>query len=236
MTSAFSHLGARTALKHISEIVGRSPFFGSLPRDVLQEILGQSDLKSIAAGGALFHQGDASTAIFCVVSGLVKLSIQQSDGAEAVIEVFQPGHSFAEALAFRAERYPASAIALVDSVVLAAPSTVLVDVFKNHPDAFPAILAGTYAHLHKLVRQIESLKANSGLARLIHYILAVTETADDTQSAELPFEKKVLASLLGMKAETLSRSFRRLEPHGVVVDGRRVTVKDRKALLRLLEN
>ena len=188
------------------------------------------------AGATLFSQGDVSDAVFCVVSGLVKLSIHQSDGAEAVIDVFQPGHSFAEALAFRSETYPASAVALVDSAVFAAPSGVLQDVLQNHPEAFPAILAGTYAHLHKLVRQIESLKANSGLARLIHYILAVTESASGAENMTLPFEKQVLASLLGMKAETLSRSFRRLEPHGVVVDGRQITVRDRKALRRLLEN
>ena len=216
--------------------IRRSPFFGSLPLEVLDEIVGRSKSVVLAPGDTLFSQGDVSDAVFCVVSGLVKLSIHQSDGAEAVIEVFQPGQSFAEALAFRAEVYPASAVALVDSRVFASPSAVLQDVFRKNPDAFPAILAGTYAHLHQLVRQIESLKANSGLARLIHYILAVTGDAAGSGSVTLPYEKKVLASLLGMKAETLSRAFRRLEQHGVVVEGRQISVGNRKALERLLEN
>ncbi len=177
--------------------------------------------------------GEEADAVFCVVSGLVKLSIHQSDGEEAVIEVFQPGQSFAEALAFRAGTYPATAVALVDSEVFVAPSRVLQTVIRDNPDAVPAILAGTYSHLHSLVRQIESLKANSGLERLARYIVAATEDAPGGETAELPFEKKVLASLLGMKPETLSRQFNRLEPYGVTLQKRRIVIRDRKALLRL---
>ncbi len=217
------------------DIVRRSPFFGSLPKEVFNFITERSEIVDLDGGQTLFNQGELSDAVFCVVAGLIKLTRHQSDGDEAVIDVFQPGQSFAEALAFRADRYPASAVSLVNSSVFVAPSSVVQTAIQNNPEAFPAILAGAYAHLHQLVHQIESLKANSSLERLARYIIAATESSRDSDAAELPFEKQVLASLLGMKPETLSRQFKRLEPHGVVLNRRHIILRDRKALMRLLE-
>lgn len=197
--------------------------------------MSQSEFADLASGETLFIQGEVSEAVFCVTTGLVKLTRHQSDGSEAVIDVFQPGQSFAEALAFRADRYPATAVSLVNSTVFVAPSSVVREVIRENPEAFPAILAGAYAHLHQLVHQIESLKANSSLERIAQYIIAATESSTGSEAAELPFEKRVLASLLGMKPETLSRQFKRLEPHGVALNGRRIVVRDRKALRRLLD-
>ena len=42
----------------------------------------------------------------------------------------------------------------------------------------------------------------------------------------MPYDKRTLASLLGMTPENLSRAFGTLKPYGVVVDGARVTLTD----------
>ena len=48
---------------------------------------------------------------------------------------------------------------------------------------------------------------------------------------ELQFEKRRLASLLGMTPENLSRSFNALRQYGVVVDGQNVNLTDMDALI-----
>jgi CRP/FNR family transcriptional activator FtrB len=50
---------------------------------------------------------------------------------------------------------------------------------------------------------------------------------------ELPFDKRTLASLLGMTAENLSRAFATLRPYGVVVNGGKITLTDASNLVRL---
>jgi CRP-like cAMP-binding protein len=222
-------------VKKSNRLVAQSSvLFGSLPEPVFQAIMAHARVQRLEPGQTLFHVGYQATAAFCVLSGLVKLSINQRDGTETVIEIFHAGQSFAEALAFRSAVYPATGTALVESRVLTVSMDALRAELYANPEAFGAILGATYAHLHKLVRQIEQLKSNSGLERLVQFILALKP--DEDGAVEIPFEKRVLASLLGMKPETLSRTFRRLEELGVEVSGRRFMVGDRAALRALLDS
>ena len=48
--------------------------------------------------------------------------------------------------------------------------------------------------------------------------------AGGAASFDLDFEKRRLASVLGMTAENLSRAFKGLQPYGLEVDGTRITI------------
>lgn len=210
-----------------------SHFFGALPDQLLRSILSNSDRIHMSSGEVLFHKGDTVDGVYCVLSGTIKLSINQIDGREAVIEIFHEGHSFAEALAFNDATYPATASALQDSVVLRVPKPFLKQSILQQPETAEAVLAGIVLHLHKLVRQIESLKTNSAQERLVQYILTATDDQQTSARLEVPFEKKILAALLGVTPETLSRLFKQLQSHGVSLEKRVITVRDRKALIKL---
>jgi CRP/FNR family transcriptional activator FtrB len=49
---------------------------------------------------------------------------------------------------------------------------------------------------------------------------------------ELDFEKRRLASVLGMTPENLSRAFKGLQPYGVTVEGTRIMIGDQADLER----
>jgi hypothetical protein len=57
--------------------------------------------------------------------------------------------------------------------------------------------------------------------------------ADLPSEIEVPYDKSVLAGRLGMAPETLSRDLARLAAWGVIVDGRRLTIKDPSVLRQL---
>ena len=212
-----------------------SVFFGSLPPSMFDALLRKSRLTTLHAGQRLFVQGEQANAVFAVVEGLIKLTVEKPDGSEVLVETFHAGTSFAEALAFGNEVYPVSATAIVESKVLIAPSEVVQYEVRKNPEAMSAILAATYRHLHALVRQIEDLKGNSGTERLARYILARTDASVGKSAMEIPFDKRVLASLLGMKPESLSRAFRRLAAFGVSSERRVIRLSDPAALKTFVE-
>lgn len=218
----------------IRDITRSTLFFGSLPEPVFDAIFSTSRIVDIDANETLFRQNEPAEAVFAVIEGMVKLTAQQKDGQEIVVETFRAGSSFAEALAFGNASYPVSAVALVPSRILVAPSKAVQGTIKHHPEAFGDILAAAYAHLHRLVRQIEMLKSNSGTQRLGRYILAHLGNNDQPVEMEIPYEKQVLASLLGVKPETLSRAFRRLGDYGVSVERRMIRLEDAQALRAFL--
>lgn len=213
----------------------KSIFFGTLPDEVLDRIASAAKVGTYDQGDMICRQGDVANALYCVSEGTVKLSVMVRNGQEVVVEIFQPGASFAEALLFRDAVYPVSAVALTDAKVISVRKSVVEAELRAHPDTIPTVLAATFSHLHALVRQIEALKASSGLQRVAGYILAMHDHEADADAIRIPFEKQTLASLLGITPETLSRAFRRLSEHGVRVAGPVVMVHDRRALEAFLE-
>jgi len=82
-----------------------------------------------------------------------------------------------------------------------------------------------------MVRTVKNLKLRSGLQRLANYLVMLHETqAIGPNRVMLSHEKRVLASLLGMTAENLSRAFAALRAYGVVVNGALVTLNNLAAL------
>lgn len=213
----------------------QSVFFGTLPEKSARSLLAQCTVLDVKAGESVFRQGEPATTIYGVLDGLIKLSTHSRSGTDTVVEVFHPGSSFAEALAFRDEPYPVSASAILDARLVALPNRAARDELLSSPETFRAVLAATYVHLHKLIRQIEQLKSNTGVQRVAHFMLALSTESGSATTFEIPYEKHTLAALLGIKPETLSRVFRRLEKHGVAVSGSNVTISDPAALRRMLE-
>jgi len=205
-------------------------FFGSLPDEVLDHLASQSRAKNLESGATIFHQGEDATMVYCLVEGVVKLTVSAINGDEVVVELFHAGDSFAEALAFRDNPYPVSAMALSDCRVVAVPISLIQAELKANPDAYPAVVTAAYSHLHRLINQIEQLKAASGTQRVAGFILAHAKSQKNASEFHISYEKQNIASMLGIQPETLSRAFRRLERHGLSVRGQKVSILDRAAL------
>ncbi len=62
--------------------------------------------------------------------------------------------------------------------------------------------------------------------RLANRLLRYHEEQGANGALQLPYEKRTLASALGMTPENLSRAFATLRPYGVEVDGAKVTLTD----------
>lgn len=208
----------------------RSTFFGMLPPDMLDILAAHAQVISLEQGEAVYRQGDESRAVFCVASGAIKLTLARRNGTEVVVDIFHAGMSFAEALLFRDDVYPVSAVALSSSTVISVPKPLLEAQLREKPDTLSSLLTATYVHLHRLVRQIENLKAASGQQRVADFLLALAEHNNNADRFYIPYEKQTLASMLGMQPETLSRTFKRLAAHGVEVNGPEVKLTNRTAL------
>lgn len=98
-------------------------------------------------------------------------------------------------------------------------------------DAFPTARA-VYAY-RGIIKEFKNQKLRSTIERLANFLLTQHEQSGARKSFTLPFEKKVLASRLGMAPEVLSRSFASLVPYKVSVRGANVEIGDVDALRKL---
>ena len=84
-----------------------------------------------------------------------------------------------------------------------------------------------------VVKSAKDMKLRSGVERLANYLLRLNSEQNGRGEVKLPIGKAVLASLLGMTPENLSRAFATLRPYGVVVDGATIILSNMRDLKTL---
>jgi CRP/FNR family transcriptional regulator, dissimilatory nitrate respiration regulator len=209
----------------------------------LLKAMDQADLGSLIDGSSvtklsrnqqLFAHGDPAKALFLVLEGQIKLSRLALDGNEAVVHVFGPGESFAEAAMFMGGRYPVAATAIDDARLIAISNARLRARVLEKPEIAFAMLGSMAMHLKTLVAQIEQIKLMTAKQRTTRFLLDQAKCNSGPATFTLPHDKALIANRLGMKPETFSRSLAQLVAHGVDVNGASITIRDVQQLVDLL--
>ncbi len=162
---------------------------------------------ALARGSLLFRQGDASTAIFRLASGRLRLVRGTPDGTTVPMHTVRPGEWFAEAALF-STHYHCDALALADCEVLRYPRDVLTQQLGGHPQALWS-LAGELAHrVQGLRTRLEIRQIRSARQRVLEWL----RLHGDAGGAWV-FEGtlKDVAEDLGLTHEALYRALAALE-------------------------
>lgn len=212
-----------------------APIFQGLKDEVIGEILQVAQVKVYERDTNLFVQGDPAEAIYIILKGWVKIYRITPAGDEALVNVFARGESFAEAAAFIKGEYPASGTTVTDCRLLRISARHLVAVIKRTPEVGLAMLGASSQRIHMLVQQIEQLKAHTGAQRLASFLLSLTEERSGSCTLELPYDKALIASRLGIKPESLSRAFQKLRGYGVSVKRNLAIIEDLQILDEMVQ-
>ncbi len=217
-------------------VASRIPIFSGLKPQTVERLIAPASVMSLKHGDCLFRQGDVSSAFFIIVDGWVKLYRLTLGGDEAIIHILTKGESVAEAVAFTGSRYSATAEAVSNARVVRIPADYLVRCIHEMPDIALAIIASTSQRLHRLVQEIEHLKAQSGIQRVAEFLAALCPPGSGPHTITLPYDKTLIAGRLGLKPESLSRAFAKLRRVGVEVRASHVIVRDVGKLRYLATN
>lgn len=170
---------------------------------------------SIAPDEVLFRAGEPCSAVYCLISGLVKLYVLANDQHEKALEFVEAGQTFAEAAMFSGQGYPVNAMSLDDSRLIAIDAYSLVRYLRQHPDLTWQMLAVMSRRLHYLVGQIRSVSLHNAEQRVASYLLDNYDPAEPERPAgRIPSKRSELASMLGLTTETLCRVVANFRRHG----------------------
>jgi CRP/FNR family transcriptional regulator, dissimilatory nitrate respiration regulator len=212
--------------------------FADLPEAHLRTLISALQPVDLSAGERLFQHGQPAERFFFLREGLVKLYRLSSEGDEKIIEIMQPGQTFAEAVMFMGTqgRYPVNAEAVSDAKLFAFEQSGFLKILRESSEACFGLLASMSRRLHMLVNQIESLTLQNATYRLVAYLLEQIPRNDNTAAAfQLTTPKGVIAARLAIQPETLSRILARLREGGLIeTQGNQITVRDVKALRHLV--
>jgi CRP-like cAMP-binding protein len=213
------------------------PLFSDLDRPELERLAAGCQLRRLGRGDMVFRVGEPCESFHVTVTGQVKLFAVSPAGQEKVIELIGPGNSFAEALMFMDKPYFINAQALTDTLLLSVGKAAVLNEIQADPRFALRMLAGMSRRLHGLVRDVQAYALDSGVQRIIGYLLQDHADADGAADAPisvtLPVSKATVASRLSITPEYFSRVLHELEDAGLVaVDKREITILDAARLAR----
>ena len=214
--------------------VRKIPLIGSASEQSVQELLRGAFLQRFPAHVDLVREGDPADFLHVVVEGQIEIFATYRE-RETTVSVVGPGNAFILAAVMLDKPYLKSARVLATSRILMIPAQSVREVFTSDGD-FALALTKELARAYRgVVKELKNQKLRSSLERLAAWLVRYNTENGSVNAFDLPFDKKVLASRLGMAPEVLSRTFVTLQAYGVKVEGRRISLTKVADLTRLAE-
>lgn len=193
-------------------------------------------------GETLLWEGEKTIFVANVVSGVMKLSTQTSDGREQILGLAYPSDFIGRPFG---KTSPYSADALGEAVVCVFRRIDFERFAHEHPRLERKLLERTLSELDKTRRWmllLGRLNAEERLATLLLEIfsrntapMCGSACPQDNDHFELPMSRQQIADILGLTIETVSRQFTKFRDEGVIaMSGRRTVAVQRREVLEAL--
>ena len=211
------------------------PLFRSLTHETFGKLVESVRFDRYVKGDTIVRQGEKANWVMVVLEGYVKLSRLAANGEETLIHIFGRGETVAESVAVLGDNHTTTAEAAGPTRIVRLPAHVVAQAARDAPELALAILSESSAKIWALMDEIEALKAQTADQRVLRFLLSLVPAHGKNAEARLPYTKGVIAASLGLKQETLSRSFARLKSVGVEIEGRTLRVEDADRLAAEIE-
>lgn len=183
--------------------------------------------KDLKVGQTLYYQDDENSGVFCVSKGLIALRTHHDDGTSTLLRLAYPG----EIIGFRAfledRRHRTEARALLASRVCIVAQRDAEQVVRGNPSVLTRLASRCIAEIDRNHERIIAAATTSNKRRLSNILLRLMqvhgERTGDHLRMQLPLSRSDLADLIGVKPETVSRLFKRVQEDGMfLVSGREI--------------
>lgn len=213
------------------EIIHKAPLFSGLFADELDGLLSHAHPRHIPPHEVIFAEGDKAEALYFIVTGAVRLYRLSARGDEKVIEILMAGSTFAEAVVFLGGRYPVCAAALSETRLIEIPTSDFIRTLEANGGMALRMLAGLSMRVHQLINDVQALTLETAGQRVAGYLLQQCPPGAAEADIHMVIHKNVIASRLGVKAETFSRVLATLRDLGLItVAGNDIHIVDRPGL------
>jgi CRP/FNR family transcriptional regulator len=212
--------------------------FDQKDMDKLDEVV--TTRKKIKQGDMLFENGETFTSLYAIRTGFFKTSIASEDGREQVTG-FQMAGEIIGLDGIVNDHHTCNAVALEDAEVCVMPFEHIEDLSREFP-----ILQ---KHVHKIMSReivrengmmmlLGNMSAEERLANfLVNLIQRLYARGQSQSEFILRMSREEIGSYLGLKLETVSRTFSKYSEEGIIeVKQRHIKILKPDALKQLVKS
>ncbi|MDN4014908.1 Crp/Fnr family transcriptional regulator [Chryseobacterium gambrini] len=177
------------------------------------------------ANQPIFQEGTTPKFYFQIVEGIVELNNLNDDGREFTQNILTNGQCLGEYLLFNERVYPMSAITQTACTVIKLHKDAFFDLLQKNPNVFINIIKCLSDRLYYKSIMLFNISLNNPTQRLqtlLEYFHNYN-LPDKQTSNHVPFTRKQLASLTGLRVETVIRTVKKMEKERILkIENRKI--------------
>jgi CRP/FNR family transcriptional regulator len=206
-----------------------SDFFTGLAADDLEALGGAMFQRRYPAGQIVLLEGAASSVLYVVQAGRLKLFKTSPRGREQVLRLLRPGDMFNEVAVFDEGPNPASALAIEDCTLYLLRQRDLLRFVAERPGIALAITRTFARRLREALMLVEDLAFRDVTSRLAKILLEGHAVGGAPRLTQ-----ELLAAMAGSRREVVGRALKALSQDGAIKLARgRIHVCDEALLKRI---
>jgi CRP/FNR family transcriptional regulator, anaerobic regulatory protein len=195
--------------------------------------------RRVKEGDALYHEGEKFQFIYAVRSGTFKSHMTLKDGREQVTG-FQMAGELLGLDGLASGKHASSAVALEDAEICAIPYAHLSELAAGSTDlqhVISRLMSREIVREHSLMMLLGSMNAEERLAAfLLNISQRMKARGYSASEFHLRMSRAEIGSYLGMKLETVSRTFSAFQAQRLLeVDKKHVRISDLDGLTKAFE-
>jgi CRP/FNR family transcriptional regulator len=201
----------------------------------LRELQGMATQVYVGSGKTIFSEGEQADSVYGLSHGVVRLYKQLTDGRRQVLSFALAGDFLGMPIA---ERHKLSADAVGEVSLSQFSRNDLLKFIASSPNLMRLLVAFANRELDMAQDQLLLLGNASAEAKVVIFLvgwrnrLARSSASSSSKVVPLPMRRRDIADFLGLKLETVSRTFAKLEqknvlrivPKGIYLTGLEETV------------
>jgi CRP/FNR family transcriptional regulator len=179
-------------------------------------------VRPYARGETIFREAEPAERIHFVVSGRVKI-VKAAGVRDIILEILGPGEPVGAVAAFERRPFPATAIALEDSMILSIPEREFFQLLESRPEMTRHLLGGLTMRLMMMNKRLADMTGTVEV-RAARLFLTLSGRMGQTREGgifiPLALSRQELADLLGTTLETAIRLMSRWQKETIVITER----------------
>lgn len=173
--------------------------------------------KKFKKGEYIFHEGDYARFYYQILNGTIKMFNTNLDGKEFTQSEFKAGHSFGEPLLFIDERYPTSAVACQDSVIIKLPKEKFIEILDEYPIFQKQMITLFAKRIYNKSITAREIINNTPETRIMGFLNDYKKKNKiENEKSEIPYTRQEIANYTGLRVETVIRTLAKMKTKKMV--------------------
>ena len=166
----------------------------------------------------IFRESETPKFYYQIHSGDVKIANYHEEGREFIHSLPSSGHCLGETFIFSELPYPANAVAMTDTVIIRLSISKFLDIVHSDKKILFKLYQYTAQRMHYRYVMLNNLSSNNPFTKVLCVMDCLKQYHNITEpfSYQIPYTRLEVASLTGLRVETVIRVFKRMERANVV--------------------